>query len=469
MLALAASLLVTSGCTVSCHLKSSGTATPGGTTTGTVTTTLTDPPTCSASIDHIWVTITKIAANTSSNASPSDSGWVTLVDLAENPQQIDLLSLASSSCALTTLGTASGLPPGNYQELLISFLDNSSLSGPSVNNCGVANGFNCVQPHFGSVQELLLSNDLKDGLVIGPSQIEAGGISLLAAQDGNVNINFDACASLILQSSGQYRLKPVLTAGPVSGSGNSISGTVVDSTTQSPISGANVLLERPDINSIDRIFDAGVTASDGSFSFCPVPAGNFDVVVDAAPESGTITVYSATIAFQVPAGTALGTVPLFSEGSGNGSAIPWATIAGQVTSASGIAADISLYPLLDATPSGGSVVHVTVPELSSVFQPVTVTTVALPFTGSACPAGTDCFNYLLTVPAGNPSVGTFSSGAITYAPPAAGNATYSLNAMTTDCSSSNLIPATVGSISVSPATTTQVTNELSFSGCTQPF
>ena len=38
------------------------------------------------------------------------------------------------------------------------------------------------------------------------------------------------------------------------------------------------------------------------------------------------------------------------------------------------------------------------------------------------PAGTDCFNYSLVVPASNPQVGTFNGGSITFSAPVGGTA-----------------------------------------------
>ncbi len=83
--------------------------------TGSVTTTVTDPPSCKApkgDFMNVWVTITKVRAHISSDAGPNDSGWVTLVDLTSSPKQIDLLSLQSTTCLLTQLGSTSGLAAG---------------------------------------------------------------------------------------------------------------------------------------------------------------------------------------------------------------------------------------------------------------------------------------------------------------------------------------------------------------------
>jgi Domain of unknown function (DUF4382)/Carboxypeptidase regulatory-like domain len=475
-LAVIAGLLLASGWMISCG-GNSATVPVTNAMTGNVTTSLTDPPTCMASFDHVWVTITKVTANISSTASDTDSGWVTLADLTSTPKQIDLLSLGSTTCLLEQLGSTSGLPPGNYQQIRLLLLDNSAASGPSPNACGSGNGFNCVVPSGGSAQELLLSSEAKTGIKIPPGQITGGGINLVAGQDADLNINFDACASILRQGNGQYRLKPTLHAGEVSVNNSGLGGTVVDSSNSSPIAGAVVLLEQPDSNAIDRVVNAGVTDANGMFNFCPLASGNYDVVVDATiPGALATTVYGATIAFNVPNGTALGNIPLVSEGTGTALTTPWATISGQVTSAGSggaTAQDITLYALQNAAPTGGSLVHVTIPVFSSGAQPPTFLTSATPTPSTpACPLGTDCSNYSLMVPSGNPSVGTFSGGTITYAAPAAGTVTYSVFAESVDtppCTASTPSPALVTPITVTPAATTTASVIPAFTGCTAPM
>ncbi|MHB8652656.1 MAG: DUF4382 domain-containing protein [Terriglobia bacterium] len=474
LLCITAVLLIASGWIISCGGNSTtSSSTPA--MTGAITTTLTDPPVCTTNYDHVWVTVTKVTANISSTAADTDGGWVTLVDLTSGPQQIDLLSLASPTCTLKVLGSTTGLLPGKYQQIRLYLLSNTATSGPSPNNCGNNNGFNCVVPHNSTPQELLLSSEAQSGLKIPPGQIAGGGITLTAGQSADLSINFDACASILKQGNGQYRLKPTLNAGVVSVNSNSISGKVVDSNSN-PIANAVVLLEQPDAAGIDRVIDAGVSASDGTFFFCPVlpgsNGGKVDVVVDATTTTALVTtVYGATVALNVPIGTALNNIPLVSEGTGTALTIPWSTITGQVTSTnSGVAtvADITLSPLQSAT-AGGSTVLVTVPAFAVIAQPPTFTTSATPNPSTpVCPAGTDCSNYTLMVPSGNPQVGAFSSGSISYAAPAAPPVTYSLNATTGNCTTSTPSPATVGSITVTPAATTNVSTVLAFSGCTAP-
>src|SRR5215471_287413 len=61
-----------------------------------------DPATCSGpkgTFSHIYVTITDVQINASASAGNTDSGWIDLTpSLSQNPQQVDLLGLASNQC-----------------------------------------------------------------------------------------------------------------------------------------------------------------------------------------------------------------------------------------------------------------------------------------------------------------------------------------------------------------------------------
>jgi len=457
----------------SCGGGTSGGSSPTPSTTGAITTTLSDPPSCALAFDHVYVTVTKVTANISSSADESASGWVTLADLTGSPKQVDLLHLpGSGACVLSqTLGSTTGLQPGNYQQIRLYLLANNASSGPDANACG-AGAFNCVVPAGGAAQPLLLSSEAQTGLKIPPGQIAGGAISLEAGQSADINIDFDACASILRQGNGQYRLKPTLHAGVVSVSNNSLAGKVVDgSNSNAPIEGATVLLEQPDTNdaTIDRVMRSTTTAADGTFIFCPLDsAGPFDIVVAAfsTPLGGDPTTYNATVAFGVPVGTNLDPLPLVPEGTPP--TMP-ATITGQVTSAGSggaIAADVTLSALQQATPTGGSTMFVTVPIFGALMQPPTFTTTDTPDPSTpACPVDTLCYNYSLMVPASNPQVGTFSSGSITYAAPAADPVNFNLNAVAPGCTASTPSPATIGPITVTPGNPTDAGTVLAFSGC----
>ena len=405
-----------------------------------------------------------------SAADPNGSGWVTLVDLRRNPQQIDLLATSDTTCVLTTLGATVGLPPGDYQQIRLHLLSNTPGSGeatPSPNNCAGTAGFNCVELMNGRRQILLLSSEAQTGIKIPPGQIAGGAIRLAAGQAADINIDFDACSSIVQQGNGAFRLKPTLHAGQISPTTQAISGRVVDNSTRQPIPNATIIVmaEQTDTDGIDRVIMQTLAhATQGTFILCPLPLGSYDIVLAALSATGVT--YNATITFGVPAGTAMSTIPLAPEGGRDTS--PGA-IEGLVTTADGGAtgADIALSALQTATPTRGVVIQVTIP----LFEGSTLNVATEPT--SSCPRVTACATYMLTVPASNPMVGTFNAAGTAYTPPAGGNVSYSVNAQafipgmagTPNCSRSSLFtpPATV-----SAGTVTQ-SAPLAFTGCAAGF
>ncbi|MGD0921262.1 MAG: DUF4382 domain-containing protein [Terriglobia bacterium] len=457
-----------------------GTQTMWQSTTGGVRLTLSDPPTCKAPIGdftNVWVTVTRVRAHISSTASPDDAGWVDLVDLRSSPKQIDLLSIGDTTCTLATLGSTSGLPPGNYQQIRLYLLSNNpaaSEATPSPNNCG-ANGYNCAQLDGGITQTLLLSSEDKTGIKIPPGQIAGGAIQIEAGKTADLNIDFSACQSILRQGNGQFRLKPTLHAGEVSLTTDSISGKVVDGVTGIPIPNATifVLAEQPDSDGIDRIVrQRTANATDGTFTMCPLPAGNYDIVVAAV--SGAGVTYNATITFHVPTGTALGNILLTPE---TGTSTAPAEIDGEVSTAATVGtatgSDIGLSAFQEATPSGGSATLVTIPLLPGSTE--NVATDAL----LTCASGTKCASYSLYVPASNPVVGTFTTSGTIYAGPVVGDVLYHVNARafvpgsggTANCSPSSLTTDKDNQANPLKATAgTSVTAQaLAFTGCTEGY
>jgi hypothetical protein len=102
-------------------------------------------------------------------------------------------------------------------------------------------------------------------------------------------------------------------------------------------------VEQNDGSGVDRVIMQTVSDASGAFSFCPVPAGTYDVVAVAV--SGTQVAYAATVITGVEPGNTLGTVPGVAQSGTN--AAP-ASISGEVTTSTGTAAtaaDISLSAL----------------------------------------------------------------------------------------------------------------------------
>ncbi len=456
----------------------------GGTSTSTknqgtaVTVTLSDPSTCTAPkgpFDAIWITIVDVQINSSATAGDNDPGWQTAIPNTKGtPQQVDLLGLANNQCFLKTLGSNTQIQPGSYQQIRVILADNNTLpasnacvSPPDVKpavayaNCVFLQGNNMPQP-------LLLSSEAKTGIKIPSGQIAGGQFVVPAGQTKDLNIDFNACASIVMQGNGGFRLKPVLHAGEVTTTSNSINGRIVDADTQQAIGGDNIVvaleLRSGDTEMVKRQINPDAS---GNFSFCPVdelPAGeSYDVVVTAMSSDGTVA-YATAITTNVVPGTALGTIPLKAGAP--------VSITGNVTSqnaaspAAGTAVDASLAAWQKVS-LGGSTVNVIIPLAlqSAVVVPVTTES------NASCPSGTFCKSYTMVLPAANPAVGTFDASGTKYVA-GTGEIDYFVNAVATqpppapvntlDCSPSSL---TVGPIVITPGTSPVTAPVIAFTGC----
>jgi hypothetical protein len=399
----------------------------------TVNVSLSDPPSClppAGNFKSVFITIRSVQAHISATADDNSPGWVELVPaLNAQPVQVDLLNLpANGACLLKQLGSNTSLPAGDYQQIrLLLVADNSGASAaPASNACAtLGQVFNCVVDR-NNTSELQLSSQANTGLKIPPGQVVGGPIHVGEGQTVDINIDFNACASIIQEGNGQFRLKPTLTAGVVSTNTTGIKGQVVDSVTSQPIAGATVALENADKSGTDRIFMEAVTDSAGRFGFCPLPMGAvFDVVVDAVSSSGTA--YNAAAVVNVPGGTDVGALPLVAE---TGTAKGPGTIQGIVTAlngATGADIDVSTSALESVSLSGGATRPVTIPLLQGSASNIAVQS-ATPCPATGSPKGAFCAQYTLVVPASNPNVGSFSVGKITFSPPASGDVLYSVEA-----------------------------------------
>jgi hypothetical protein len=466
---------------------------------GTVNLSISDPPSCAASSSgataaapvggtaapagtfmHVYVTIRSIQAHISATADANSDGWQELApQLVTAPLQVDLLNLpANGQCLLEQLGSTS-LPAGDYQQIRLILLANAAPSGPapSTNTCSsLGNVFNCVVNGSGA-HTLNLSSEANTGLKIPPGQIMGGPIHVAAGQSVDLNIDFNTCASILMEGNGSFRLKPTLTAGVVSPNLTGISGQIVDSVTSQPLAGAVVTLQSADKSGTDRIQMQEVTDANGHFSFCPLPAGAmFDVVSDALTASGTA--YDVTAVLNVPGGTSLGAVPLVAETPATaGASTGPGTIQGTITAingTTGASIDATVSALQSVTVSSTSHTF-TVPLFTKSSSDVTVTSsTSCPMTA---PKGAFCGSYTLVVPASNPTIGTFSAGKTTITPPATGSVLYTVEADATNptsgaamCSPSSqttskdsTTPTAMPLAVTAGATTTAA--ELDFTGC----
>jgi hypothetical protein len=447
--------------------------------TGTVNVSMTDPPSCAfpnGNFTHVYITVRSVQAHTSATADDNSAGWQELApQLVNQPMQIDLFAAGSNTCLLTNLGSNTALPAGNYQQIRLLLVANSGGSGatPATNNCN-GQGFNCVVLQDGSIHQIDLSSQANTGLKISPGQIVGGPISVGAGQDVDLNIDFNACASIIQEGNGQYRLKPVLTAGQVSTNTTGISGQVVDSVTKLPIVGGTVIvaLEKQDSTGTDSIFMQAATDSSGNFNFCPLPAGaTFDVVAVAINGAGVA--YNATIETAVPGGTNVGAILLI---AGTGTTPGPATFQGFVTATTGSApATIdALVSAIQTIPlSGGATLPVTIPAEATSTASISVAS------ATNCPvnapAKSNCGQYTLIEPASNPSIGNFAAGKVPFSTPAAGPVLYSIRAGafipmsggTSDCMPSSITTSldTLGNSLQAVSGPAVVPKEIGFSGC----
>jgi len=459
---------------VSC--ASSSTSTGG---TGSASVSISDPPSCkvpSGSFEHVYISIRSVQAHIDPAATDNSSGWQELTpQLNSQPVQVDLLGTAVQGCLLAALGSTSSLPVGSYQQIRLLLVSNTGSPAPATNNCG-NQGFNCVVLSDGSVHELDLSSQANTGLKIPPGQVMGGPIHVAAGQNVDINIDFNVCASLILEGNGMYRLKPTLTAGQVSTTTTGLSGQVTDSITGMPIVGGTVLVavEQPDANGLEHIFMQASADSNGNFNFCPLPTGaTFDVVAVAINGAGVA--YNATVVVGVPVGTALGKIPLVAE---VGAATGPGTIQGfisAVNGAVGATIDVSLSALQPISISGGGMRQVVIPLQGMSTNLISLTS------STSCPAasppGANCAQYTLIVPASNPEVGTFSAGTVTFTAPAAGTVLYIVGAQAAmpmpptaggpDCmppSMTQNVDVNSMPLAVTAGATTQA-KEINFSGC----
>ncbi len=494
-------LLVATLIVVACSSGSSST------TSGmaAVKVTLTDPATCEAPtgpFSAVWVTISDVQANISSTAGATDSGWVDLTpSLTQNKQavQVNMLALANSGatqCLLAHLGDNMELQAGNYQQIrLILASSTSGLTLTSANNastsvfattdqCSSTGAANCVQlASDSSFHALQLSSEAQTGLKIPSGQIAGGGISISAGETKDLNIDFNTCASIVKEGNGMYRLKPVLTAGVVSTTSTSMNGKVVDAT-GAAVAGATVALEQPDGtkdssgNPIDRIVLATVTASDGTWVICPVPAstyGNtYDVVIIGSNATGML---SPTIVTGVSVGSTVGTIKLNAAAAALTSAANTAgTLSGQVTSVNASSAGVVIDAALSVLETFSGVDY-TIPlpatGAQSSADAALVTTAAYTNQSPACsPTSADCANYSIVVPASSAYIGAWSSGTITLTAPASALATYTVDGIaTTDSSTptSDCTPpekfTTATALTTTPLPPAAANLNLAFTGC----
>ena len=356
---------------------------------------------------------------------------------------------------------------GSYQQIRIFLGDNSDankLAAP--NQCANGTGVNCVQLANNSWDALNLSSQTNTGIKIPSGQIAGGAFTIAAGEVKDLNIDLDACASIIAQA-GNFRLKPVLHAGEVHLTASSVSGQLVDSVTRQPIVGGKAIVALEQNQGGTETVVMEVTPdSTGHWVLCPVPTGTFDIVAVAI--DGNNVAYAATITTGVQAGIAIGQIPMVAQPGLLGDA----SITGSVTTTTGsaaTAADITLAAVQSVNLGSGNV-NVIIPLAQQSSATASVSTAN---NISCTVANTDCAGYTLAVPAMWPSIGAYASGGTTYAQDTSTTPiTYSVYAWASyqgapDCSTNPTIVNTQfggGSLSVSPGLPVTAAT-VAFTGC----
>ena len=221
-------------------------------------------------------------------------------------------------------------------------------------------------------------------------------------------IDFDACASIVVQGDGQIPAwKPVLHAGEVGMSSNSITGHLVDAATMTAISGAKgiVALEAKDAKRRRSHDNAGgtqtpaVTLSSARFQ----PESTMSWHWSRHLWSIDDRCYAATITSGVQPGNALERFQCMRRTRRTRSrelSRAWS----QRLELLALLPKTGLVALPQMT-IGGANVQVTIPLVQQQSTLAAATTVS----NSSCPANTDCVTYALALPAALPYLGAFST------------------------------------------------------------
>jgi len=316
-------------------------------------------------------------------------------------------------------------------------------------------------------QALQLSSQDQTGLKIPAGQIAGGQFTIAAGQSKDLDVHFDACASIVIQGNNKYRMKPVLLAGEVSLQNNLISGTLVDKNgaALTGLTAVATLQQKDNTTGVDVVKQQlTVDPVTGKFSFCPLLiSGTADLVVVAYDSKNNIS-YAPSVVTGVAAGAGVN-VQMLPVSAVSGTTITTAglsSIKGEAdtqnaaTPAAAQPADVTLAALEDA----GNSLFVTIPIVGSTTSTPTVTTVAPTAPAVCLTANSDCAQFTLQVPGAPPNVGA-AGASITWSQ-ATTPANYKVQGTATTCT-----PQTVTSdpTSVPAGTNVTLTKPLVFVGC----
>ena len=257
LLKLASTVLTVSALVAACGGGGTDSTTTGtSNSTGTLSLSLTDAPSCG--YDNVFVTVEKVRVHQSSSAGDNDAGWSEVMLAA--PQRVDLLTLNNGT--LLPLGQTE-LPAGTYTQMRLVL----GSAPPPGSPAGMM--ANSIKPSGGDETALTTPSGQQSGLKMNVN------IAVPAGQVVDFAIDFDACKSFVKAgNSGKYLLKPVLSVIPImSSAGQRIVG-FVDPSLVKP--GTRVSAQFGGASKQSTVPDAT-----GRFVLYPVSAGTYDLVITA--------------------------------------------------------------------------------------------------------------------------------------------------------------------------------------------
>jgi hypothetical protein len=246
---------------------------------------------------------------------------------------------------------------------------------------------------------------------------------------------------------------------------------VVDSLTGKAVDGSvYVAVEQPDTSTakVDRVIMYEKVNADGTFVFCPLPNGTYDVVIMGTSKTGSF--YQPTIVTGVSVGSTVGTVKIYLP-----TATPNASLSGTVTAQTAANAGAIADVQLSALETVGTATY-TIPLPPTVSQSSATLSVetAAAVSPATCPAGspsgtTDCAPYTLSLPSGAANIGAWAASGPTLTVTAT-LATYSVDGIATVPNSGGTLDCSPSEVTVvGPALTTAALNptgiDVAFKSC----
>jgi hypothetical protein len=231
---------------------------------GTVRIGLTDAP---ASFDSVVIVVREVSIHRGDSGT-DDSGWE--IVRPDSVAAYDLLTLRNG--VFMTLGTGL-VPAGHYTQVRLKLAPGSY----------VVTG--------GAKYLLTVPSGLQSGYkLVGEFDVPAGG-------EVDLGLDFDAARSIHVTGNGKYMLKPTVRVFPI-GAAGAIDGTLSPGSDEAQVFA---------ISGADTVASA-IPGGDGHFLVSLLPAGSYDVAVDA--QTGLRDTTLTGIGVTPPSTTHLGTITL---------------------------------------------------------------------------------------------------------------------------------------------------------------